>query len=48
MPAEAQKLMEELMSAIEVDEYLDLKDPSLSADGERHAARRRAGRYRLR
>ena len=29
MPAEAQKLMEELMSAIEVDEYLDLKDPSL-------------------
>jgi hypothetical protein len=29
MPAEAQKLMEELMSAVEVDEYLDLKDPSL-------------------
>ena len=27
MPAEAQKLMEELMSAIEVDEYLDLKNP---------------------
>ena len=29
MPAEAQKLMEELMSAVEVDEYLDLKDPSM-------------------
>jgi hypothetical protein len=27
MPAEAQKLFEELMSAITVDEYLDLKDP---------------------
>ena len=29
MPAEAQKLFEELMSAVEVDEYFDLKDPSL-------------------
>ena len=28
MPADAQKLMGELMSAIEVDEYFDLKDPS--------------------
>lgn len=29
MPAEAQKLFDELMSAIAVDEYLDLKDPDL-------------------
>ena len=36
MPAEAQKLFEELMSAIAVDEYLDLKDPGA-------ALRRRAG-----
>ena len=28
MPAEAQKLFEELMSAVAVDEYFDLKDPS--------------------
>jgi len=29
MPADAQKLFEELMSAIAVDEYFDLKDPVL-------------------
>jgi hypothetical protein len=29
MPAELQELMEQLMSAAEVDEYLDLKDPVL-------------------
>jgi hypothetical protein len=29
MPPEAQKLLEELMSAIVVDEYFDLKDPAL-------------------
>jgi hypothetical protein len=29
MPAEAQKLLEELMSAIVVDEYFDVKDPVL-------------------
>ena len=29
MPAEAQKLFEELMSAVSVDEYFDLKDPVL-------------------
>jgi hypothetical protein len=29
MPAEAQKLLDELMSAIEVEEYIDLTDPVL-------------------
>jgi hypothetical protein len=29
MPAELQQLMEQLMSAAAVDEYLDLKDPVL-------------------
>jgi hypothetical protein len=29
MPAEAQKLLDDLMSAVVVDEYFDLKDPAL-------------------
>ena len=30
MSAEAQAMFEELMSAVEVDEYLDLKEPEIS------------------